>query len=68
MTGGKRLAHIVAGWVLLTATRVTLSAARSAPAQGEEVGLFLPLEGERVRLARFADPQPPSPAATRPAS
>jgi superfamily II DNA or RNA helicase len=27
-------------------------------AQGEEVGLFLPLEGERVRLARFADPEP----------
>jgi superfamily II DNA or RNA helicase len=27
-------------------------------AQGEEVGLFLPLEGARVRLARFADPEP----------
>jgi hypothetical protein len=27
-------------------------------AQGEEVGLFLPLEGERVRPARFADPEP----------
>jgi len=27
-------------------------------AQGEEVGLFLPLEGERVRLARFGDPGP----------
>ena len=27
-------------------------------AQGEEVGLFLPLEGERVRLARFGDPEP----------
>jgi hypothetical protein len=27
-------------------------------AQGEEVGLFLPLEGERVRLARFRDPEP----------
>jgi SNF2-related domain len=29
-------------------------------AQGDEVGLFLPLEGERVRTARFADPQPVS--------
>jgi superfamily II DNA or RNA helicase len=27
-------------------------------AQGDEVGLFLPLEGERVRPARFADPEP----------
>src|SRR6516164_5682104 len=27
-------------------------------AQGEEIGLFLPLEGERVRLARFGDPEP----------
>jgi hypothetical protein len=27
-------------------------------AQGEEVGLFLPLEGERVRLARFAYREP----------
>src|SRR6516225_12087811 len=27
-------------------------------AQGEEVGLFLPLEGGRVWLARFADPEP----------
>jgi hypothetical protein len=27
-------------------------------AQGEEVGLFLPLEGERARPARFADPEP----------
>ncbi|MBV8739437.1 MAG: DEAD/DEAH box helicase family protein [Alphaproteobacteria bacterium] len=27
-------------------------------AQGEEVGLFLPLEGERVRFARFEDPKP----------
>jgi hypothetical protein len=26
-------------------------------ARGEEVGLFLPLEGERVRPARFADPE-----------
>jgi superfamily II DNA or RNA helicase len=30
--------------------------------QGEEVGLFLPLEGERVRLARFADPEVPAKA------
>src|SRR6266481_2290906 len=29
-------------------------------AQGDEVGLFLPLEGERVRPARFADPEPVS--------
>jgi hypothetical protein len=29
-------------------------------AQGDEVGLFLPLEGERVRPTRFADPQPVS--------
>ncbi len=29
-------------------------------AQGEEVGLFLPLEGERVGPARFADPEPVS--------
>jgi hypothetical protein len=29
-------------------------------AQGEEVGLFLPLEGERVRPARFSDPEPVS--------
>jgi superfamily II DNA or RNA helicase len=29
-------------------------------AQGDEVGLFLPLEGERVRPARFVDPQPVS--------
>jgi hypothetical protein len=29
-------------------------------AQGDEVGLFLPLEGERVRPARFADPEPMS--------
>ena len=27
-------------------------------AQGEVIGLFLPLEGERVRLARFGDPEP----------
>jgi hypothetical protein len=27
-------------------------------AQGEEVGLFLPIEGERVRSARFTDPDP----------
>jgi Type III restriction enzyme, res subunit len=27
-------------------------------AQGEEIGLFLPLEGERVRFARFEDPKP----------
>ena len=26
----------------------------------DEVGLFLPLEGERVRPARFADPEPVS--------
>jgi hypothetical protein len=29
-------------------------------ARDDEVGLFLPLEGERVRLARFADPEPVS--------
>ena len=29
-------------------------------AQGDEVGLFLPLEGERVRSARFNDPEPQS--------
>jgi hypothetical protein len=29
-------------------------------AQGEEIGLFLPLEGGRVRPARFADPEPES--------
>jgi hypothetical protein len=29
-------------------------------AQGNEVGLFLPLEGDRVRPARFADPEPVS--------
>jgi superfamily II DNA or RNA helicase len=29
-------------------------------AHGDEVGLFLPLEGERVRPARFADPEPVS--------
>ena len=27
-------------------------------AHGEEVGLFIPIEGERVRPARFADPEP----------
>ena len=27
-------------------------------ARDDEVGLFLPLEGERVRLARFGDPEP----------
>jgi Type III restriction enzyme, res subunit len=27
-------------------------------AQGEEIGLFLPLEGEHVRFARFEDPKP----------
>src|SRR6516164_6787520 len=29
-------------------------------AQGEEVGLFLPLEGDRVQLAHFTDPEPQS--------
>jgi hypothetical protein len=29
-------------------------------AQGDEVGLFLPLEGDCVRPARFADPEPVS--------
>ena len=29
-------------------------------ANGEEVGLYLPLEGERVRPARFNDPEPQS--------
>jgi hypothetical protein len=29
-------------------------------AQGDEVGLFLPLEGDRVRQARFTDPEPAS--------
>jgi hypothetical protein len=29
-------------------------------AQGDEVGLFLPLEGDRVRPARFTDPEPVS--------
>ena len=29
-------------------------------AQGDEVGLFLPLEGERVHPARFVDPEPVS--------
>ena len=30
-------------------------------AQGDEIGLFLPLEGQRVRPARFADVPEPSP-------
>ena len=29
-------------------------------ARGDEVGLFLPLEGDRVRPARFTDPEPVS--------
>jgi superfamily II DNA or RNA helicase len=29
-------------------------------AQGEEIGLFLPIEGDRVRPARFTDPEPVS--------
>ena len=31
-----------------------------ATVQGDEIGLFLPLEGEHVQLARFADPEPVS--------
>ena len=46
-------------WIVLPQREPELLRLRPlTTAQGEEVGLFLPLEGGRVWLARFADPEP----------
>jgi SNF2 family DNA or RNA helicase len=48
-------------WIVLPQREPEVLRLRPLPtAQGEEVGLFLPLEGERVRPARFSDPKPVS--------
>ncbi len=48
-------------WIVLPAREPEVLRLRPlTTAQGDEVGLFLPLEGERVRPARFADPEPAS--------
>jgi len=48
-------------WIVLPAREPEVLRLRPlTTAQGEEVGLFLPLEGERVRPAHFADPAPES--------
>ena len=47
------------GWIVLPPREPEVLRLRPlTTAQGEEVGLFLPLEGGRVHLARFADPEP----------
>ena len=46
-------------WIVLPEREPELLRLRPlTTAQGEEIGLFLPLEGERVRPARFGDPEP----------
>jgi superfamily II DNA or RNA helicase len=46
-------------WIVLPTREPELLRLRPlTTAQGEEVGLFLPIEGDRVRPARFTDPEP----------
>jgi hypothetical protein len=46
-------------WIVLPAREPEVLRLRPlTTAQGEEVGLFLPIEGDRVRPARFTDPEP----------
>jgi hypothetical protein len=48
-------------WIVLPAREPEVLRLRPlTTAQGEEVGLFLPIEGDRVRPARFTDPEPVS--------
>jgi superfamily II DNA or RNA helicase len=45
-------------WIVLPRREPDVLRLRPLTTQGEEIGLFLPLEGERVWPAHFADPEP----------
>ena len=49
------------GWIVLPPREPEVLRLRPlTTAQGDEVGLFLPLEGESVRPPHFSDPEPVS--------
>jgi hypothetical protein len=57
---GQTTGHVridIGNGVIITSSVLRL---RPLTAQADEIGPYLPLEGQRVRPARFADPEPVS--------